>query len=44
MIRNNQLMAVPAGIRIVAQEVLGLGVVFKSTTIKELIDSMPTDN
>ncbi len=44
MIRNNQLMAVPAGTRIVAQEVLGLGVVFKSTTIKELIDSMPIDN
>ena len=26
------------------QEVLGLGIVFKSTAIKELIDSMPTDN
>lgn len=41
MIRNNQLQAVQTGVRVTVQEVLGLGVVFKSTAIKELIDSMP---
>ena len=44
MVRNNQLQAVPTGTAFATQEVLGLGIVFKSTTIKELIDSMPTDN
>lgn len=44
MVRNNQLQAVPTGTAFTTQEVLGLGIVFKSTTIKELIDSMPTDN
>lgn len=44
MIRNNQLQAVPTSSTYVTQEVLGLGIVFKSTTIKELIDSMPIDN
>lgn len=44
MVRNNQLQAVPTGTAYATQEVLGLGIVFKSTTIKELIDSMPTDN
>ena len=42
MIRNNQLQAVPTATNFVTQEVLGLGIVFKATTIKELIDSMPT--
>ena len=42
MIRNNQLQAVPTATSFVTQEVLGLGIVFKATTIKELIDSMPT--
>lgn len=42
MVRNNQLQAVPTGTAFATQEVLGLGIVFKSTTIKELIDSMPT--
>ena len=44
MIRNNQLQAVPTSSTYVTQEVLGLGIVFKSTTIKELIDSMPIGN
>lgn len=43
MIRNNQLQAVPTATHFVTQEVLGLGIVFKATTIKELIDSMPTN-
>lgn len=44
MIRNNQLSAVPVGMQIASQEVIGLGVVFKSTAIKEIIDSMPINN
>lgn len=43
MIRNNQLQAVSTPVSFVTQEVLGLGIVFKATTIKELIDSMPID-
>lgn len=41
MIRNNTLQAIPAGTNYIMQEVLGLGIVFKSTAIKELVDSMP---
>lgn len=44
MVRNNQLQAVPTGTAYATQEVLGLGIVFKSTAIKELVDSLPTDN
>lgn len=44
MIRNNQLQAIPTGTCFSTQEVLGLGVVFKATSIKELIDNMPVDN
>lgn len=44
MIRNNQLKAIPAGTNFVTQEVLGLGIVFKSTAIKEVIDRIPIDN
>lgn len=43
MIRNNELQAIPTGTNYVTQEVLGLGIVFKSTAIKELVDSMPVD-
>lgn len=41
MIRNNLLQAIPTGTNFATQEVLGLGIVFKSTAIKELIDLMP---
>lgn len=41
MIRHNKLQSVPVGTEFATQEVLGLGIVFKSTTIKELVDSMP---
>lgn len=41
MIRNNKLQAVPTGTEFITQEVLGLGIVFKSTAIRELIDLMP---
>lgn len=44
MIRNNQLQAISTSTRYFTQEVLGLGIVFKATAIKELVDSMPTDN
>lgn len=44
MIRNNQLQALQTSTIYATQEVLGLGIVFKSTVIKELIDTMPTDN
>lgn len=37
MIRNNKLAAIPTGVQIATQEVIGLGIVFKSTAIKELI-------
>ena len=43
MIRNNQLQAIPTSAALATEEVLGLGIVFKSTAIKELIDSMPTE-
>lgn len=42
MIRNNQLQAIPTGTLFQTEEVLGLGIVFKATAIKEIIDSMPT--
>ena len=41
MIRNNKLQAIPTASAFVTQEVLGLGIVFKATTIKEIIDNMP---
>ena len=41
MIRNNRLQAVPTGTLFQTEEVLGLGIVFKATAIKDLIDSMP---
>lgn len=44
MVRNNQLKAIQTATNFVTQEVLGLGIVFKATAIKELIDSMPKDN
>ena len=44
MIRNNKLQAVNSSTQYFTQEVLGLGIVFKATAIKELIDHMPTDN
>lgn len=44
MIRNNQLKSILVSTQIVSEEVLGLGIVYKATTIKDLIDSMPKDN
>ena len=44
MIRNNQLKSIQTGTQWLAEEVLGLGIVYKATAIKELIDSMPDDN
>lgn len=44
MVRNNQLRAIQTATNFVTQEVLGLGIVFKATAIKELIDRMPKDN
>ena len=44
MIRQNKLISIPVGTAYGAEEVIGLGIVFKATVIKELIDSMPTDN
>lgn len=44
MIRNNQLKSIPTGTQWLAEEVLGLGIVYKATAIKELIDSLPDDN
>lgn len=38
MLRNNILQTVPTGLKSFTQEVLGLGIVFKSTVIKETID------
>lgn len=44
MIRNNQLKSIQTGTQLFTEEVLGLGIVYKATAIKELIDSMPIDN
>lgn len=44
MIRNNQLKSIETNTHYLTEEVLGLGIVYKSTAIKEVIDSMPTDN
>ena len=44
MVRNNKLQTIQTATDFVTQEILGLGIVFKSTLIKELIDSMPTTN
>ena len=43
MIRNNELLAIPSSTNYVTQEVLGLGIVFKATAIKELVDSIPME-
>lgn len=43
MIRNNRLQAIPTGTVFQTEEVLGLGIVFKATSIKKLIDTMPFD-
>lgn len=40
MVRNNRLQAIPTGTAFTTQEVLGLGIVFKSTEIRKLIESM----
>lgn len=44
MIRKNQLKSINTSTQIVTEEVLGLGIVYKATAIKELVDSMPTNN
>ena len=44
MIRNNQLKSIETNTHYLTEEVLGLGIVYKSTAIKEVLDSMPTDN
>ena len=44
MVRNNILQAIPVGTAFTTQEVLGLGIVYKATAIKEVIDSMPIGN
>ena len=44
MIRNNQLKSLETNTRYLTEEVLGLGIVYKATAIKEVIDSLPTDN
>ncbi|TDW26013.1 trypsin-like peptidase [Breznakia blatticola] len=44
MIRNNKLKSINTGTQLLTEEVLGLGIVYKATAIKELIDSMPTNN
>lgn len=41
MIRNNQLKSINTTTKLLTEEVLGLGIVYKATAIKELIDSMP---
>jgi hypothetical protein len=43
MIRNNKLQVIDAinQSQICSQEVIGLGIVYKSTALKEIIDSMP---
>lgn len=41
MIRNNILTAINTSTSMGTQEVLGLGIVFKATEIKRLIDSLP---
>jgi len=38
MVRNEQLQAVPTGVALGAQQILGLGIVIKATVVKELID------
>lgn len=41
MIRNNQLKSINTTTKLLAEEVLGLGIVYKATAIKELIDGIP---
>lgn len=40
MIRNNKLKSIQTGSRWLTEEILGLGIVYKSTEIKKLLDSM----
>lgn len=44
IIRNNQLKGLQTRTQLATEEILGLGIVYKSTVIKELVDSMPIDN
>ncbi len=44
MIRHNKIVALPTSTNEQSEEVIGLGMVFKATVIKELIDSMPINN
>lgn len=44
MIRNNQLKSIETNTHYLTEEVLGLGIVYKSTAIKELIDTLPMNN
>jgi hypothetical protein len=44
MVRNQQLQIVPTAFSAEVQEVIGLGIVIKSTAIKELIDQAITKN
>jgi S1-C subfamily serine protease len=41
MIRNNQLKSIDTTTKFLTEEILGLGIVYKATAIKELVDSMP---
>lgn len=42
MIRHQQLQAIPVGVAAGVQQVLGLGIILKSSLIKELIDTVTT--
>lgn len=44
MLRNNQLKSIQTGTQLFTEEILGLGIVYKATAIKTLIDGMPDDN
>lgn len=41
MVRNNQLQSINTTTKLITEEVLGLGIVYKATAIKEIIDNMP---
>jgi hypothetical protein len=38
MVRNNQIKSIPTSKNLISQEVIGLGIVYKSTALKELIN------
>lgn len=44
MIRNNKLKSIETKTQYLSEEVLGLGIVYKSTAIKQLIDSIPVNS